>query len=220
MKKEMMVMTIVVALSFLVSLIAVVPLFAKPASQTTPTTKQAPEQGPAQAPQTQKQQFKPPVVQVAKAKFWGLEVDHCVVNNFNPCNAVNTAKKGILTGKCYYKIKTPPINEITEADVAAWSGKAYTLLTSITNNNTAKTLKEEDARLLPQFTWGQVQLWKKGGQGSAPKEWTEQMEFTLDASQNYNGGNIFLFQVDKNNTIPESDGDTNNMCGGSIIIIP
>jgi hypothetical protein len=74
--------------------------------------------------------------------------------------------------------------------------------------------------MLPQFTWSQVQFWKKGGQGSDPRVWTEEVEFTLNPTQDYMGSNIFLFQVDKNNTIPESDGDTNNMCGGSIIIIP
>jgi len=84
MKKGMMVITIVVALSFLVSIIAVSPSFAKQATQTTPTTKQpAPAQTPAtQSPQTQKSQFTPPKGQQyspARLKFWDLEFDRLEV---------------------------------------------------------------------------------------------------------------------------------------------
>ena len=87
MKKGMIVMTIVVALSFLVSISAVSPSFAKPASQTTPTTKQqAPAQTPqTQSPQTQKQQFTPPKDQQsspAKAMFWDLEFDRLEVKGY------------------------------------------------------------------------------------------------------------------------------------------
>jgi hypothetical protein len=134
MKKGMMVMAIVAALSFLVSIIAVSASLAGLVTQTTPEKVSAKKEPP------KSQALK----NIVHTKFWVLDVDHCVVNNFNPCNAVNTVKKGPLTGKCYYMVKTPPINEITEADVTAWSSKAYTLLTSITNNNTAKTLKEDD----------------------------------------------------------------------------
>jgi hypothetical protein len=62
MKRVMMVMAIVAALSFLVSLIAVAPLFAVKAPQTTPTTKQAPAQETPGSAANVKPASKPPVV--------------------------------------------------------------------------------------------------------------------------------------------------------------
>ena len=66
MKKGMMVMTIVASLSFLVSMIAVAPLFAVEAPKTTPTTK---KQAPAPAPKMQKQNVS---IQGPKAQFWDV----------------------------------------------------------------------------------------------------------------------------------------------------
>ena len=217
MKRGMMVMTIVVALSLLVSLIAVAPSFAKTASQTTPTSKQAPQQGPAQAPQTQKQQFTPPKDQQyspAKSVFWELEPLHCFINGVSkPCTCEGNAAAANVTVKpghpltinCYYRVKTPPINDITEADAKAWGwGKSYTIRYQLIENN----LITEDIRTLPKFTWADVKLWKKGGQGNAPKVWTEHMLLKLNMRDKATG----MFVVDFNNTIKELHEGTSNWC--------
>jgi len=216
MKKGMMVMTIVVALSFLVSISAVAPSFAKTASQTTPTSKQAPQQGPAQAPQTQKSQFTPPKDQQyspAKLKFWELEPLHCSINGVSrPCNCTGaTAAINVivtpgkpLTINCYYRVKTPPINDITEADVKAWGwGRSYTLCYDLIGFD-----RKEDVRILPKFTWYDVKIWKKGGQGNAPKVWTEHMVLKLTMPEKLIG----MFIVDFKDVIKELHEGLSNWC--------
>ncbi len=217
MKKVMMIMTFFVILSFLVSIMAVSPSFAKQASQTTPTSKQAPQQGPAQAPQTQT--IKPPAAltktyEKAKDIFWELEPLRCVINGVSkPCTCQgSTASINVivtpgqpLTIDCYYQVKTPPLNDITEADAKAWGwGKSYTIRYQLIENNLIK----EDIRTLPQFTWAQVKLWKKGGQGNAPKIWTEHMVLKLTMPAKIIG----TFAVDLNNTIKELHEGMSNWC--------
>ena len=230
MKKGMMVMAMLVALSFLVSISAVSPSFAKPASQTTPTSKQqAPAQTPAtQSPQTQKSQFTPPKDQQyspAKAKFWGFELDHCVVtgNNLNPCNAEINIKQGApLTGTCYYKVKTITINEITEWDANRWGkGKSYLVRAALINcEDSSKFFGKDETRKLPLFTWRDVQKWKSAGQGNAPKIWTERFDFIWIPTKAQTGKYLFTFQSDAKNEIEEYDGRPNNNCTGVINITP
>jgi hypothetical protein len=218
MKKGIMVMTMFVALSFLVSVIAVAPSFAKQATQTTPTSKQAPQQGPAQAPQTQT--IKPPAAltktyEKAKDIFWELEPLRCVINGVSkPCNCTGaTADLNVivtpgqpLTITCYYQVKTPPLNDITEADAKAWGwGKSYTIRYQLIETHDQIT---DDIRTLPKFTWADVKLWKKGGQGNAPKIWTEHMVRNLTMPEKLEG----WFVVDFNNTIKELHEGLSNSC--------
>jgi hypothetical protein len=218
MKKGMMVMTIAVALSFLVSISAVTRSFAETASQITPTSKQAPQQGPVQSPQTQKSQFTPPKGQQyspAKLKFWELEPLRCVINGVSkPCNCTGaTADLNVivtpgqpLTITCYYQVKTPPLNDITEADAKAWGwGKSYTIRYQLIETHDQIT---DDIRTLPKFTWADVKLWKKGGQGNAPKIWTEHMVRNLTMPEKLEG----WFVVDFNNTIKELHEGLSNSC--------
>jgi hypothetical protein len=216
MKKGMVVMIIVVVLSFLVSPIAVSPSFAKQATQTTPTSKQAPQQGPAQAPQTQT--IKPPAAltktyEKAKDIFWELEPLHCSINGVSrPCNCMGTTAAinvivtpgQPLTINCYYRVKTPPINDITEADAKAWGwGRSYTLCYDLIGFD-----RKEDVRILPKFTWYDVKIWKKGGQGNAPKIWTEHMvrKLTMPAKL------IGMFVVDFKDVIKELHEGMSNAC--------
>jgi hypothetical protein len=219
MKKGMMVMTILVALSFLISISTVSPLFAKQATQTTPTTKQ---QTPAQSPQTQT--IKPPAgptktYEMAKEKFWDLVPTQIIINGVSkPCGTTTfTATPGqTVTLKYYWQVKTPPLNDITEADAKAWgTGKSYSIEDHC-NWMGPVGYKLEDIRTLPQFTWAQVKLWKKGGQGNAPKIWTETWQINLTTDNiNYktvtNWSNEHLLTVDSHGEIPEIN-EGNNGC--------
>ena len=116
MKKGMMAMTIVAALSFLISIGAVSTSFSKQAGQTVPKSQQQ------QSPTLQEKEH---VVQVPKNKFWDLEADRMVVKG-------QVVKKGgghhtiyvkvgeTVTFHCYYKMKTIPVRDITKADTNFW----------------------------------------------------------------------------------------------------
>lgn len=201
---------IVIAASFLAAAIDVAPSFAKKATKTAPKTQQQPSTGYIMG------QVK------AKEKFWELEVDNCIVGyiqGFNPCNATIDLPRGQLTIKCFYKVKTIPVGDISLADVAKWgTGKSYTIKASIVNDNTHKSLKEEKTKKLPQFTWADVQQWKSSGQGDNPKEWNEMLYFTWQATPEYSGANAFSFVLDTANVIPEYGGESNNKCSGTINI--
>ncbi|MCJ7545238.1 MAG: hypothetical protein MUP30_00195 [Deltaproteobacteria bacterium] len=216
MKKGMLVMTMFVALSFLVSVIAVSPSFAKQATQNTSTPKQQPQQGPAQAPQTQKPRF-PKNMEKLHTVFWELEPLRCVINGVSkPCNCQGTTAAinvivtpgQPLTITCYYKVKTPPINDITEADVKAWGwGRSYTLCYDFPGFD-----RIEEIRTLPKFTWADVKLWKKGGQGNAPKIRTEPMVLKLTMPEKLIG----VFVVDFKDVIKELHEGLSNWCCISI----
>ncbi len=229
MKKGMMVMTIVVALVFLVSMIAVAPSVAKQVTKTQPTSKQQTQQGTVQTPASQgvnkPADFKPPVYEKAKEKFWGLEADHCVANgvllNTNSKLTVKVGQPVIF--KCYYKVKTITINDITEADANYWGkGKSYTIGTYVGNlNNSNAQFKKEEIRTLPKFNWQVARSWKKGGQGNAPKVWDEIMACTWTPTQQYLGDtNMFHFCVDCANVIEEYEGGPNDHIYGVIAVIP
>jgi hypothetical protein len=233
MKKGMMAMTMVVALSFLVSIVAVSPSFAKQADQTTSTKNQQPGQTPTNPPSSQQSPSTPAskIHQLPTLKFWGLAVDHCVANGvFELSNsASNTFKVKVgqpVTIVCYYKIKTIPISDITEADVAYWgSGKSYTIAASIVNAsaNTNIPFKKEEARNLPKFTWRDVLRWKRSAGANNPfknKIWTEHMTITWSPSLLNIGTNLFGFGVDTKNDIEEFDGHANNGFTGGITVNP
>ena len=223
MKKGMRVMTMFAALSFLVSVIVVSPLFAKQVTQpkgstSTPTASQ---QGTVPASVAK---------QLPKDKFWELEVDHCVLNGASvqqvtsmepPANCCTTTVKVGQTANitCYYRVKTPPVNSITEADVNAWgTGKSYKVAFFYPG---IVTIAKEEDRTLPQFTWAEVQKWKKaGGQSNTPKIWSSSMGYTLTPVQtDVNMVKVFAFTVDVGNTIKEAD-ENNNLFAGWFKVLP
>ena len=204
----MMVMTMFAALSFLVSIIAVSPSFAGQATQTTPTTKQ--QRAPTQTNL------------LPKSAFWDLEVVQCVLNGFDPCSSTINVKKGPLTGKCYYRVKTPPLNDITEADAnARGTGESYAISTDLTNDLTNKQITVKiELKKLPQFTWEDVKHWKSAGQGNAPKIWTEHMDVDFGIMRQEDMGSTpFWFGVNIWYEIQEYN-EENNECSGTIIINP
>jgi hypothetical protein len=180
MKKGIQVLAIAVALSALVSMIAVASLFAVEATKTGPTPKQVP-----QSPQTKFEQPKE-TAQQPKQVFWDLEADHCVVNNVflskGSCvpsvyNSIIAKMGQPVTITCYYKVKTIPIYDITEADAIGWGkGKTYTICYT-------DPINKNETRTLPKFDWQDVQRWKRSaGKNNAPKIWTESMAISWTAA--------------------------------------
>lgn len=231
MKKGMILITMFAVLSFLVSVIAVAPSFAAQSTKTTLTTNQQPTQTTANQSSTQQAPITPAskVHQLPKLKFWGLAIDRCVANGtFQLSNsASNTLKVKVgqpVTIVCYYKVKTIPLADITEADVAYWgSGKQYTIAASIVNANANvnASFKKEETKNTPKFTWLDVQRWKKSAGASNPsKIWTEHMTITWSPSLLNIGTNLFGFGVDTKNTIEEFDGHANNGFTGGITVNP
>jgi len=231
MKKGMMVMTIVAVLAFLVSVIAVSPLFAKQATQTTPTTKQVPQQGPARAPQTPT--VKSPATptktyEKPKSVFWDLAVDRrCVANGVTLDPVVTAADYKIpflnnkIVGKCFYKVKTPPVNEITEADVKKWGSGNLTYFgwVAVEGLRALGPCKIQVAKTLPKFTWADVQRWKKVAMGNAPKIWNESIDFTC-AAESPADYRWFYFKIETKyigTPIPEYD-TSNNACDTNITL--
>jgi hypothetical protein len=232
MKKGMMVVTIVAALSFLFSMIAVSSCMAVKATKTGPAPKQVPTQKTPPTSPKEKVPVKVPV-QGAKAQFWDLAVDHCVISGqllqCNPCQGKPTVKVGQpATITCYYTMKAIQISDITDADAKFWgSGNLkYYVGIVVYGDGMAKTYKKEELRSLPKFTWENVQVWKKNFIGTYRKTWTEHIAMTwtpqwadlgdepagFSLGPNYGGASNF-----KEN---EAEGSAahNNVCGCTVIV--
>ncbi len=225
MKKVVMVIAIFAALSFLVSLLAVAPSFAAKATQTQPTTKQQTQQGTVQTPASQDIKkpagFKPTAMENPKATFWDLEVDHCVLNGVTvqgtigkaggsdpPANCCTATVKVGQTANfiCYYKVKTPPIDSITEADVSAWgTGKSFSVGSII------GPLGVEN-KTLPQFTWQNVQGWKRAGKHIMIWSWSIASTVTPTPAHTAEPNKIW-FYVDGLNEIRELSEEDNSYIG-------
>ena len=238
MKKGMMVMTIVVALSFLVSIMAVSPSFAKPATQTTPTTKQqAPAQTPqTQSPQTQKQQFTPPKDQQYSPakKFWDLEFLYLEVvtkgafikiEKGGGNKTINVKVGETVNFRANYMVITLPIGDITVADANYWgSGKfLYTNHLLIVNHNAQGNnyirLFDNNGSLI-KFTWANVKTWKQYMAATARKMWSPVSFFQWTPGGECVGNNVYInvFCADWYKNIPEPNESNNGFTDADLIV--
>lgn len=213
MKKEMMVMTLVVVIFFIVLMIAVSPSFAENANQTAPKPPWLPT---------------PEIIEKAKDKFWDLEVAIIVINGqyFPPPNTIDQAKVinvkvgqkvGCLLG---YKIKTIPIGNITQADVLRWgSGKSYKIEGGLCfpgppSHQDYKT----ETQQTPKFTYADVQAWKNKYGENGIKEWYPSLIYFWKAGPEHVGKTIYLhFSVDSFYDIKETNEDNNGLHGSGIV---
>ncbi len=223
MKKVMVVMAIVVALSFLVPVVAVAPAFAKQATQPKGST--------ATPTSSQRGTIQTSVIkQKPKEKFWELGIWYCAVNNEevfpsstgsppdNCCHA--TVKVGQTTKiTCRYTLTTPHLSSITVADVAAWgTGKSYKVTLFYPD---IATIAQEVNRQLPQFTWAMVQQRQSGGQGNNPMQWSLSVQFTLTppVQADTNQIKFFAFGLDGDDAIKETN-EQNNLLKGWFKVLP
>jgi hypothetical protein len=216
MKKMMLVISIVSALVFLVSVTAVAPSFA---AQTTkaPTTKQA---GPAQTTVPQ---------QMPKQKFWDLEVGSITVKGQvikigGGNHTINVKVGETVTFKCLYRAKTPLIGDITPADAQYWGNgnHPYDIRLQVyfpTPNLDPDTLFKNKS--LPKFTYEDVKNWHlRPGVGKA---WDEEVVFQWTPKPQYVGIPYIsiVFNLDINHVIPEPDENNGyiNSAGGLLTIV-
>ncbi len=212
MKKGMMVVTIIAALSFLVSMIAAAPLFAVEATNTGLTPKQVPTQ-------------KPPASQFSKnmvhIKFWDLAVDHFVINgqsfpfpnDYSQAKIINVKVGQTVNCQCFYKLRTPTIGSISEADVGSWgSGITYKIAGGLffpgPPSHQEYTII---ARQTPKFTYADVQSWKNQFGAGGNKEWNEAaLVYNWTAAAKHVGKSMYLhFDVDSFFNIKETDENNN-----------
>jgi hypothetical protein len=213
MKKGMLVIAIFVTLSVLVSMIAAAQLFAVEATNTGPTPKQVPTQKTPPASQFSKNKV------VVHTKFWTVEDIQCDISygtagSFKPCGVVDppaSIKLGKISGSCNYKIKTLPVNEITEADAGKWgaSGNKYYISAHLSHDGSPTNLVKGEFKYVPHFTWAEVKQWQSSGQGNAPKSFSGHLEFEFQLTEAFIGLNTFWFFVGITNT--------DNKCTGKIV---
>jgi hypothetical protein len=104
-------------------------------------------------------------------------------------------------------VKTPLVNFITGADAQAWgTGKSYGVRLNYPGIRPA-TISKLETRKLPKFTSKEVQMWKQGGQGNAPKIWSFSMGFTFTPDVKLTP--CVVFKVDTYNEIKEPNENNN-----------
>lgn len=224
MKKLMLLMAIVAALSFLASVLTVAPAFAVEATKTGPTPKQAPAQKTAPASQFSKSKV------FVHTKFWSVEAIQCdisygIAGSFKPCGVVDpptTIKLGKISGSCSYKIKTPPVNEITEADANYWGKKSgYTTTKVLWSLNDSKVGNTKVGIVVPGFTWEDVQTMRKHYTGKVCLGIGHMQGSLQSMTAFYNQVSTFEFSVEATNPRiknAETNYD-NNKCSGNIYLL-
>ncbi|HEX9948615.1 MAG TPA: hypothetical protein VGB29_00545 [Thermodesulfobacteriota bacterium] len=218
MKKGMLVMAIVTALSFLVLVIAVAPAVAKQATQTPPTSKQQPQQGTVQTV-------------LPKSVFWDLEVESITVKGQvikkGSGNHTITVKVGEpVTFTCKYKAKTIPINNITKADAKFWGSGNHKFTIRLQVYFPTPNLDTDDLykdKSLPSFTYEDIQNWIKRQKVIGGKSWSQEVVFQWTPKPQYVGIPYIsvVYNLDFNHVIPEPDENNGyiNTAGGLLYIV-
>jgi hypothetical protein len=218
MKKGMMEIAMCVVLSFLVSVIAVSISFAARATQTAPKSQQQPSTVQI------KDQIK------AKDKFWDLEFDRLEVKGFvikkgGGNKTINVKVGENVQFRAYYKVKTIPIGDITEADANYWgSGKfLYTNHLLIVNHKVQGNnyIRLFDTNIsTPKFTRYDVIHWKKILATTARKTWNEESVFQWNPAADCVGHNVYIncVCVDWYKKIPETDEPNNGFVDSDLLV--
>lgn len=233
MKKRVNVTTIILITVFYITIVAVSTPFAKSQQRTPlPDSQQPP---PSRQEGIQR-------AQLPKSEFWDLAVDYCIINgefvDISPCDMNSPASISVKVGqivnfKCYYKVITIPVADITKADATHWgSGNlTYKNLSTVLISSNGPEAKQE-MKSLPHFTWADVTKWQASmKQGMADvtkwqpsknkKVWKDNMVFTWTPTQQNIGTAVFYFNVDHGNVIKEPVGPTqNNECMVGINVNP
>lgn len=159
---------ILVIIMCIVAIIAILLSVASPAHQTAPTNRKIDIHS-AKTPS------KP------KERFWDLELESLVINNQTFSKGqqatIEVHVRQPVSITAIYKIKTIPINDITEADAKYWgSGNwSYEAWTAVCREYHCDDKKEK--RRMPKFTYQDVLNWKKASILGARKVWKQQITF-------------------------------------------
>jgi hypothetical protein len=214
MKKGMLVMAIVAALSFLVLVIAVASAVAKQATQTPPTSKQQPQQGTVQTV-------------LPKSAFWDLEpgsitVKGQVIKKGGGDHTINVKVGETVTFKCTYRMKTIPVGNITAADAKFWgSGNLpFKNRLEVYQFQVGSKYYYKDG-ILPKFTYEDVKNWHL--KPPVGKAWNEEVVFQWTSGAEYVGKQYIsvIYVLDVNHVITETNEQNNgiNTAGGLLYIV-
>ncbi len=220
MKKGMLVMAIVAALSFLVLVIAVAPSAAKAISKDVSNTKSKTTQ-----------QIQAVESAMPKNVFWDLEVDSITVKGQvikkGSGNHTITVKVGEpVTFTCKYKAKTIPINNITKADAKFWGSGNHKFTIRLQVYFPTPNLDTDDLykdKSLPSFTYEDIQNWIKRQKVIGGKSWSQEVVFQWTPKPQYVGIPYIsvVYNLDFNHVIPEPDENNGyiNTAGGLLYIV-
>lgn len=219
MKKRIMAITIVVALSFLVSISAVSTSFSKQAVQTVPKSQQQ------QPPTVQEKEH---VVQAPKDKFWDLEVDRIevkgqVIKKGGGHHTIHVKVGETVTFHCYYKMKTIPVKDITKADTNYWGSGNLQFNIRFRVASTTYSIEPKTSfknRNLPHFTWEDVKKWQRITRSPGGKTWTDEVSFLWTPGAEYVEAYITAeYYLDYGHVIPETHEGNNIMSIMSLLTI-
>ena len=219
MKKGFVVIPIFFALSFFVSIGFVLPSL----EQTTQTLSKSKQQVPSS----------PAAVEsaIAKPAFWDLEVGSIFIKGQlvkigGPNHTVNVKVGETVTFKCTYRMKTPPVGGITQADAKRWGAGNLPFTIRMQVHSTKMGIEDKDLlkdKTLPKFTYEDVINWKKNLQPGVGNAWDDDVYFEWTPGAEY-VGNMFIsvvYLLDVNHVIPEPDEQNNhiNTAGGILNIV-
>lgn len=153
--------------------------------------------------------------QKPKPEFWDLELERVVVKSKSyykgqQADVQVTVGETVLF-KCYYKMKTIPIGDITKADAQYWgSGNHnFKIATGIGFLEAVKT----DTKKLPAFTYANVENWRTYMKNGSPKVWHGYVtnQWKPEAKHVGKKGLTVLCTVDNKSNIKETDEDNNSV---------
>ena len=201
MKKRVNVITIILITVFFIIIVTVSTPFAKSQQQTPLPDSQQP----------------PPSQTLPKPKpeFWDLELDRIEVKGKSYTQG-QKADIQVLVGenitiRCYYKIKTTNIGDITLYDAQYWGSGNFTFKIA-TGIGFLESIKI-DTKKLPKFTYDDVQDWQQYMNNNAHKTWTGYTvyQWTPQAKHVGKKGLLVLCTVDNKNDIKETDEENNSV---------
>jgi hypothetical protein len=188
MKKVMMVMAIVAALSVLVSMIAISPSVV-----------------------AQENQSHIRFWDLAIDHFVVNGQSYPFANDFNQAKTIRVKVGQTVNCQFVYTTKTLPVGTITEADAQAW-GKGHLEYTYtkglyfLGNGGPKRREYERHVLPIPKFTSTDVENWKITLGPSGQAKWTTTIPLNWTAASEHVGKTIYLhFDIDSFSTIAETD---------------
>lgn len=117
-----------------------------------------------------------------------------------------------VTVKCYYKMKTINVCDITSADAAYWGSGNFTfrVQTAILYSLDEIELNKTITKRLPKFTYEDIQKWQKIMRSTAQKIWNGDMTVSWTPTMEHNGKQFVVLAGVSPNGFEETSGGNND----------
>jgi len=223
MKKSISVITVFAISLFLSSIIVVSTSFSKSQTRDVQTSPTGPvrKSPPSKDEPTLNKADKPVLVsKKAKSKFWDLTSTYGTANGtgIQRGNEYTIVVKVGEPLNCtfYYKMKTPKISDITEADANLWGRGWLTFHVAASiiyfNDPAGAPQWKKKTQRLPRFTYEDVKNWKKTMKGGEQKTWTSTLKYNWTPQEEHVGKDIWLQFMVNGESIDETDSINNSLC--------